>query len=398
MLTSAFMRRLGILTLLLAGGVVSAQQQAAVPAVPPVTAIRAIEPPVQPLPPEAATATITKFSFIAYGDHRCSCTAAAPAEDQSAHAAVVDAMVARIKASEGGPSPIRFVLSSGDAVFRGQDPDRWAVYVPIAERITRTAGVPLFFSVGNHDVTGMPPGDPGRALGLHYVLGAMATLMPAEGSPRRLNGYPTYAFGFGNTFFIAIDSNVAADTIQLAWVTGQLERLDRVRYHHVVLFFHHPLFSSGPHSGIQAPDPVTHERGPDRLEPSTVALRTLYAPLFRKHHVRMTVSGHDHLFDHWVERYMDGGRAYRRDDVLTGGGGAPIYTYQGEPQLDAYLQGGVDQQVKVEHLAKPGPKATDNPHHFVIVDVDGDKLSLEIVPVGGAFAPYNGQTKIDLNN
>jgi hypothetical protein len=301
-----------------------------------------------------------------------------------------------VKARAGGASPIRFVLSSGDAIFRGQDPDRWAVYTSIAEKITRVANIPLFFSVGNHDVTGMPPGDPGRALGLHYTLEVMSKLIPPEGSPRRLNGYPTYAFGFGNTFVIALDSNIAADVIQLAWVTDQLEHLDRNRYRHVVALFHHPLFSSGPHSGVQPPDPATYERGPDRVEPSTVAMRTLYAPLFRRHHVRMTVAGHDHLFDHWVERYVDGGKSYRRDDVLTGGGGAPIYTYQGEPQLEAYVQGGAKQQVTVEHLAKPGPRPEDNPHHFVIVDVDGDNLSLELVPVSGPLAPYRGKTKIDL--
>jgi hypothetical protein len=391
------MRRLGFVALLLSGGIAYAQQAAVAP-VPQVATVRAIEPPATPLSAESTSAGVTKFSFAAYGDHRCSCTADAPAEDQHAHAAVVAAMVERVKARASSDSPIRFVLSSGDAMFRGQDPDRWAVYTPIAERLTREANIPLFFSVGNHDVTGMPAGDPGRALGLHYTLQVMAKLMPPEGSPRRLNGYPTYAFGFGNAFFIALDSNIASDTIQLAWVTDTLEHLDRNRYHHVIAFFHHPLFTSGPHGGIQPPDPTTHERGPDRIEPSTLAMRTLYAPLFRKHHVRMTVAGHDHLFDHWVERYADGGRTYRRDDVLTGGGGAPIYTYQGEPQLEAYLKGGEPQQVTVEHLARPGPKIADNPNHFVIVDVDGDKLSIEIVPVSGPLAPYNGKTTIDLNN
>ena len=31
-------------------------------------------------------------------------------------------------------------------------------------------------------------------------------------------GYPTYAFGFGNSYFIAFDSNIPEDTIQAAWV------------------------------------------------------------------------------------------------------------------------------------------------------------------------------------
>ena len=53
---------------------------------------------------------------------------------------------------------------------------------------------------------------------------SMAKLWPAEGSPRRLSGYPTYAFGYGNTFVITLDSNIAADPTQLAWVTSQLGR------------------------------------------------------------------------------------------------------------------------------------------------------------------------------
>jgi hypothetical protein len=110
----------------------------------------------------------------------------------------------------------------------------------------------------------------------------------------------------------------------------------------------------------------------------------------------MTITGHDHLFDHWVERYSDGGNTYRRDDIVTGGGGAPIYVYSGEPDLHAYLEGGAEQHVTVEHLAKPGPKVADNPHHFVEIDVDGDHISMEVVAVGGAFAPYNGRTRIEL--
>jgi len=386
------MHRVGILLLIFAGGVVYAQP----PIAPLVATVRPIDPPATPLPAESATAAITKFSFVAYGDSRCDCSLERPAEDQTAHAQVVDAMLARARARAGTPGAIRFVLQSGDAVFRGPSAERWPVFTAIIDKLTRQGNLPYFFSVGNHDVTGMPPGDPGRALGLHYTLSAIAKLIPPEGSQRRLAGYPTYAFGYGNAFFIALDSNIASDAVQFAWVSDALEHLDRARYRNVFVFFHHPLFSSGPHSGIQPTNPATRERAPDLVEPSTLALRTLYAPLFRKHHVRMTIAGHDHLFDHWVERYVDGGRAYRRDDVLTGGGGAPIYTYAGEPDLEAYVKLGAAQQVRVEHLARPGPTVADNPHHFTIIDVDGDKLSLEIVAVGGALAPYGGKARIDL--
>ncbi len=387
------MRRFFVLWVAASGMAVAAQP----PALPEVGIVRPIEPPATPLPPEAATASITKFAFLAYGDHRCSCTLEAMGEDQGAHAAVVDAMLQRIKLRAATPTPIRFVLSSGDATFRGQDADRWnTVYTPIVERLTQTAGLPYFFAVGNHDVTGMPAGDPGRAVGLNNTLAAISKLIPPEGSPRRLSGYPTYAFGYGNSFFIAFDSNIAADPIQLAWVRSQLDHLDRTRYHNVLAFFHHAAFSSGPHNGVApvGPDGV---RPADLVEPATLAIRTLYAPLFRQYHVRMTIAGHDHLFDHWVERYVDGGKSYRRDDVVTGGGGAPSYVYSGEPDLKPYLTGAAADQVRVEHLVKPGLQAADNPHHFLIIDVDGDKISLEVVGVGGPLAPYNGRSRTDLN-
>jgi hypothetical protein len=347
-------------------------------------AVRPIEPPAHPLPLEAASAGVTRFSFIAYGDTRGQ---ADGRELQLDHGLLVDAMVAKIQALAATPFPVRFALQSGDAVTSGRDGNQWNVsYTPLIERLTRGADVPYFFAVGNHDVTGMPAGDPGRMLGLHNALSALSRLVPPEGSARRLSGYPTYAFGFGHMFVIALDSNIASDTTQLAWVTDQLEHLDHARYSLIIAIFHHPPFSSGPH-------------GADTLEPQTVAIRNLYAPLFRRHHVRMTITGHDHLLDHFVERYEDNGVAYRRDDLVTGGGGAPTYVYKGEPDLRAYLAAGVDHKLQVDHLLRPGPKVADNPHHFLIIRVDGDRLSLDVVRAGPQpYKPYAGSATITLDD
>jgi calcineurin-like phosphoesterase family protein len=384
------MRRLSFL-LLLAAGVQQPVPQLPVPppvqrpltaGQPPIVPVRAIEPPKTPLPAEADSATVTRFSFIAYGDTR---GANDGVQLHREHQAVVEGMIARAKALASTPFPVKFVVQSGDAVLNGRDGNMWNIsFVPVIEELTRTSDIPYFFSVGNHDVTTLPLGDPQRALGLKNSLDAMAKLIPAEGSPRRLNGYLTYAFGFGNTFFIVLDSNIASDQAQLAWVTKQLEGLDRGRYHHVFAVFHHPPFSSGPHGG-------------DIIEPQTEAIRALYMPLFRKHHVRGTFTGHDHFLDHWVERYTDGGREYRMDDVLSGGGGAPTYTYKGEPNLKAYLENGAAQHVRVEHLIRPGATAAENPNHFIVIQVDGDKLSLEVIGIGApSYRPY-GKIRLDLN-
>jgi Calcineurin-like phosphoesterase len=352
--------------------------------------VRSIEPPSHPLPAEADTARVSKFAFIVYGDTRSAgpSRSGEPAPDgreiQQPHSAVVEAMLDTTQSLARTEFPVRFVVSSGDAVLYGLNGTMWNVsYVPIIERLTRKAGLSFFFAPGNHDVTTRPIGDPDREHGLRNTLQAMANLMPRDGSPRRLDGYATFSFGYGNSFFILLDSQIATDAKQLAWVTGQLEGLNRSRYRNVFAVFHHPPFDSGQHGG-------------SLLEPESAAIRSVYLPLFRKHHVRMTLCGHDHLLDHFVERYEDQGKTFRMDHLVSGGGGAPTYVYRGEPDLELYLKENTAQRVRVDHLIKPGPSIEDNPHHFVVVRVDGEKLSLEVVTAPSVpYLPY-GRRVVEL--
>ena len=83
--------------------------------------------------------------------------------------------------------------------------------------------------------------------------------------------------------------------------------------------------------------------------------------------------------------------------LVSGGGGAPTYVYRGEQDLQAYLTANAARKVRIEHLIKPGPAIADNPHHFLVVRVDGDRVSLEVVATGTtSFVPY-GKRRIDLN-
>jgi hypothetical protein len=206
----------------------------------------------------------------------------------------------------------------------------------------------------------------------------MSQLIPADGATRRLAGYPTYAFGFGNTFVLAMDSNIADDATQLAWATQQLAGLDRKRYVNIVAFMHHPVYSSGPH-------------GAAIIERPTQVVRDKWMPLFRQHKVRLIATGHEHLYEHFVERWRDANGSWQRiDQIVSGGGGAPLYAYQGEPDLRAYLAAGAKDSLRVAHIARPGPNKGDNPHHYVIVHVDGDRLWLDVQSVdwGIGFSPY----------
>ncbi len=337
----------------------------------------AIEAPLVPIPPEAESADVTRFSYIVYGDTRGRRDGV---ELQYEHSLVIESMLSTITSLRDGPDPVRFVLQSGDAVVNGRNPTQWNVsFVGLINRLTQEAGVPYFLAPGNHDVTAAADLEsPRRLEGLNNYLSAVSGLIPADGATRRLDGYPTYAFGFGNTFVLALDSNIAQDSTQFAWAAGQLGGLDGERYVHVVAFFHHPAYSSGPHGG-------------SRVERPTAAIRASWMPLFREHGVDLLFTGHEHLFEHWIETYQDGaGEQKRMDQIVSGGGGAPLYRYLGEPDLRAYLAEGRAESVRVNHLVAPGPEPGDNPHHYVVVHVDGPDVWLDVVGVdwGSDFQPY----------
>jgi len=300
--------------------------------------------------------------------------------EQYEHSLIVDSMVATIKRLASGTFPVRFVLQTGDAVVNGGDARQWnKSFIDLINRITTDGGVPYFLAPGNHDVSPAAALEsPARQVGLRNYLSAIANLIPPDGAPRRLDGYPSYAFGYGNAFFLALDSNIAIDDKQFEWAKSQLEGLDRKRFHHVIAFFHHPVFSSGPHGGsvVEAP---------------TAALRTRYMKLFRQHHAAILFTGHEHLFEHWIERYEDSaGHKLRLDHIVTGGGGAPLYPYRGEPDLRDYVKTYASEKVSLEHVVRPGMNPGDNPYHYLLVQVDGDRIRLEVISVdwGRGYQPY----------
>ena len=347
----------------------------------PSESVRAILPPKHPLPPEEASRGVSRFSFIVYGDTRGRRDGR---ELQYEHSLVVNGILSAIKKKDSTAFPVRFVIQTGDAVVNGGDARQWNTsFIDLVNRITQEGGVPYFLSPGNHDVTtAVELASPDRQRGLKNYLSAIANLIPPEGAPRRLSGYPTYAFGYGNTFFLGFDSNIAGDEKQFEWVKAQLDGLDRNRYPLVMMFCHHPAFSSGPHGGA-------------RVEVPTLEMRNRYMPLFRRHHVRMLLTGHEHLFEHWIERYEDAsGAKCRIDEVVTGGGGAPLYPYSGEPDLQEYLRAYKTDKVSVEHLARPGREPGENPYHFVVITVDGTKIGIEVEGVdwGEGFRPYKNNT------
>ena len=91
--------------------------------------------------------------------------------------------------------------------------------------------------------------------------------------------------------FIAFDSNIADDSTQFAWVKSELAASTEA-VPEVALFFHHPPFSSGPHGGAMVE--AQARRSCDEVDANLPAAS-----------VRLLLTGHEHLFEHWVERYTD---------------------------------------------------------------------------------------------
>src|SRR5215468_390283 len=361
------------------------RQQTALPPEAINEPVRAIKAPRTPLPSEKDSAGVNRFSFIAYGDTRGRRDGF---ELQYEHSLIVNSAIAMIKKMEKTPFPVRFVIQTGDGVANGAIGRQWnASFVDLIDRLTQEGNVPYFLAPGNHDVSSAAThGDPRRQPGLKNFFAANAALIPPEGSPRRLAGYPTFSFGYGNTFFIAFDSNIAGDDKQFEWVKSQLEGLDRGRFRQVIVYSHHPAFSSGPHGGA-------------KVESSTAIIRQKYMPLFHKHHVRIFFAGHEHIFEHWVEHYEDEAGEHRLDQVITGGGGAPLYAYSGDPDTRDYIKDNPDQKITLDRIAKPAYEPGQGAYHYVLVKVDGDRFSLEVIGVdwGRDFQPYRSN-KADLSD
>src|SRR5436190_18875821 len=86
--------------------------------------VQAIARAKNPLPPEEASASVTRFSYIVYGDTRGRRDGI---EVQYEHSLVVGGVLEAIKRLEATDYPVRFIMQTGDAVFDGGDPRQWNV-------------------------------------------------------------------------------------------------------------------------------------------------------------------------------------------------------------------------------------------------------------------------------
>ena len=61
---------------------------------------------------------------------------------------------------------------------------------------------------------------------------------------------------------------------------------------------------------------------------------------------------------------------------------ASLYPYAAERDLRQYLADGAAQHLGLQHLVVPADDSLRNPHHYLLVHVDGEKIRVEAVGVG----------------
>jgi acid phosphatase type 7 len=182
--------------------------------------------------------------------------------------------------------------------------------------------VPYFIAVGNHEVHPKVP--------LSEKVYKEQVDLPGNEL--------YYSFTAGNSLCIVLDSNLDGQERkitgeQFKWLEGILAQSGQK---HKFVFLHHPLYTDlgkGHHSQDSI-DKYPEDR--DRLQ-----------ALFAKYKVDAVFAGHEHYYE---KRTVNGIL-----HIITGGGGAPMY--------DKEEYGGF--------------------YHFVVVTVDGDKVSAEVVDING---------------
>lgn len=247
----------------------------------------------------AVAPTTTAFRFAAYGDTR---------SQPDVHAQVVSAIIA--------DAP-RFVLHTGDLVANGRQDSYWQTefFDPAQPMIANTVVFPI---QGNHE----------RNSALYYQY-----FDPPDGGGDYNERW--YSFTYGNAKFIGVDTQATftPGSEQYDWLVSELQSATS---EWLFVFQHYPAYSSGGHGG-------------------DADVQAYLVPLYEQYGVDMVFMGHDHIY----ERSLKSGVQY----VVTGGGGAPLYSVDVSPN--------------------PYQVYADSVYHHCTIDIDGSSASFSAIDNSG---------------
>ena len=148
--------------------------------------------------------------------------------------------------------PYEFVLMMGDNLYSGSGPKDYQKKFEVPYKPLLDSGLKFYAALGNHDNTDEKNYKPFNMGGQRYY-----TFKPKNG-----------------VRVFALDSNYM-DQPQLQWLEKELTASGS---DWKIVFFHHPLYSSGMHG-------------------SDIQLRAQLEPLFLKHGVDVVFSGHEHFYE-----------------------------------------------------------------------------------------------------
>lgn len=205
-----------------------------------------------------------------------------------------------------------FLIHTGDLVESGRFKSEWDTFFRVEAPLLKSA--PIYPTLGNHE----------------------------DFDPPVLNSYYTdifhlpgnelwYAFDYGNARFICLKADgypigtYFLEGEQLSWLEEQLSANTAPW---LFVYFHIGVFTSREEGYLET------------------GLREQLVPLFEKYGVDLVFMGHHHSY----ERVLVNGITY----IVTAGGGAGLYPF-GEPEPDS--------------------QAAVQAHHFVTIEMAGDRLS-----------------------
>jgi acid phosphatase type 7 len=241
-----------------------------------------------------------RFTFVVFGDNRTG-----------------DDVYKKIVALAMERNPA-FIVNTGDMIAKPGDKEQWAAFWEMSQPIT----VPYFLTIGNHDAHPKVP------------LSEKTYLEQVDlpGNERY------YSFTAGNALFVVLDSYIENEekrimAEQLKWLEGVLANSGKK---HKIVFLHHPLYTQ-PGRGHHGGDCL--DKYPD--------LRVRLQALFVKSKVDAVFAGHEHFYQRMTVDNIP--------HIITGGGGAPLYSKEDE--------GGF--------------------YHLVQVTVDNDTVCAEVIDING---------------
>jgi 3',5'-cyclic AMP phosphodiesterase CpdA len=207
--------------------------------------------------------------------------------------------------------PYTFVIMLGDNMYGSQRPADFikkfeAPYKPLLD-----AGVKFYASLGNHD----------KQENRFY-------------KPWNMNGERFYTYTQKNVRFFVLDTDYL-DRVQQDWIEKELQQSND---EWKVVYFHHPLYSSGDRHG------------------SETDLRVILEPLFIKYGVNAVFSGHDHIYE----------RIKPQNDIYYFVSGSAGQLRSGDLRQSALTAAGYDRE-----------------QTFMLVEIDKDAMAIQVISRSG---------------